>query len=222
MTIQEIYEHFDKIGTVSFSTIDGEYPQARMAHFRAWDEDGMYFMTMHTKPFYKQLKETGKVAVSGLCADTQIEHADNGEYAFKPGYAIRISGDVKEVSMDDIKAKNNPLFDYCIKDQEKYPAMVIFCLFRAKGDVFDYDFEKSNRDHKLERITFSYGGMEKPILGLEISKDICIACGKCEKVCSFNAAHKAKEKYEIDRTRCDVCGDCYIHCPVQAISTLGK
>ncbi len=222
MTIKEIFEHFEKIGTVTFATIDNDYPQTRMAHFRAWDDDGIYFMTMHTKPFYKQLKETGKVSVCGLCADTKVEHGDNGEYEFKPGYAIRLSGVAEEISIEDIKAKNNPMFEYGIKDQEKYPAMVTFCITKAKGDIFDYDFELQQRDHKLERITFAYGGMSEPKLGLEIDTEKCIACGKCEKVCSFKAAHKEGIKYEIDRTRCDVCGDCYIHCPVQAISTSGK
>ncbi len=217
MTIKEIYEYFDKIGTVVFATIDGDYPVTRMAHFRAYDENGIYFMTMYTKPFYKQLKKTGKVSVCGLAAKTQVEHKDNGDIEFDAGYSIRLMGDVVEVPMDEIKAKNNPAFDFCIKDFERYPAMVVFCVTKAYGDIFDYDFEKINRDHKLERITFAYGGAEKQVLGLTINKENCISCGTCENVCSFNAAHKSEEKYEIDRTRCDLCGDCLIHCPADAI-----
>ncbi len=219
MTIKEIFEHFEKIGTVVFATIDGDMPVTRMAHFRAYDDEGIYFQTMHTKPFYKQLKKTGKVSVCGLAANTEVEHKDDGEFGFEPGYAIRIMGEVKEVHIDTVreKAKTNPQFNHCIQDYEKYNAMVAFCITKAYGDVFDYDFEKKNRDHKLQRITFAYGGANEPILGLTIDKEKCISCGKCEKVCSFSAIHKSDDKYQIDRSRCDVCGDCYLECPVKAI-----
>lgn len=32
--------------------------------------------------------------------------------------------------------------------------MVVFCITSARGDIFDYDFEKISRDHKLERKYF--------------------------------------------------------------------
>lgn len=35
--------------------------------------------------------------------------------------------------------------------------MTAFVLYRAKGEIYDYDFARKNRDHKLERERFSYG-----------------------------------------------------------------
>ena len=58
MTIKEIYNQFDKIGSVVFATIDEGYPETRIAHFFAYDDKGLYFRTMTTKPFYHQLKST--------------------------------------------------------------------------------------------------------------------------------------------------------------------
>lgn len=117
MTIKEIFDYFDKIGCCTFATIGGDYPETRIAHFLVHDHESIYFMTMNTKPFYKQLKETGKVSVCGLYADSQVKETDDENLLFDNGYFIRLTGDVREVSMDEIKAKNNPAFSYCITDQ---------------------------------------------------------------------------------------------------------
>lgn len=219
MTIKEIYEAFDKIGCLTFATVNkyGE-PEVRTAHLRAYDQDGIYFMTMYTKDFYRELKATGKVAVNGLAAATQIQHDENGFPIFEKGYSIRMTGNVREVPMEEIKAKKNPIFDFCIKDQEQYPAMVVFCITSARGDIFDYDFEKVSRNTKLERTYFSFGGAEIKYKGLKIDQDKCIRCGICEKGCSFLAVQKKNDgQFEINRNRCDECGDCVEHCPAHAV-----
>ncbi len=219
MTIAEIYKKFDKIGCLSFATIneDGD-PESRIAHLRGYDADGIYFMTMYTKSFYQHLMANNKISVCGLGANTVVQHDEEGMPLFDNGYAIRMTGVVKEISINELKAKNNPIFDLCIKDHEKYPAMVVFCISAARGDVFDYDFELTNREHKLERIYFSYGGASKKYRGLVILTEKCIACGVCKEKCSFLAIDEEAGVYKINRTHCDECGDCYLHCPVKAIS----
>ncbi len=219
MTIKEIYEKFDAIGCLSFTTMNEHgMPESRIAHLRAYDEDGIYFMTMFTKAFYKQLKDSGSISICGLNAKTQVEHDENGMPIFEGGYAMRMTGTVKEVSIEDIQAKNNPMFDFCIKDNEQYPAMVVLCITSGYGDVFDYDFEKINRDNKLQRSYFSYGGADIKYKGLQIDKESCISCGLCKEKCSFLAIKQTDDVYEVDPYRCDECGDCYINCPVSAIS----
>lgn len=218
MTIKEIYEKFDKVGCLSFATINehGE-PESRIAHLRAYDHEGIYFMTMFTKDFYSQLKNTGKVSICGLSAKTQVEHDENGLPLFENGYAIRMTGNVQEVPMEIIKAKKNPLFDMCIKDQEKYQAMVVFCIASGRGDIFDYDFEQRTRENKLNRIYFAYNGEKENFKGLTIETEKCISCGLCMENCSFLAIKEDHGVYSIDTYRCDECGDCYGSCPVNAI-----
>lgn len=221
MNIKEIFDRYDEIGCCTFATIDGDYPETRIAHFLAYDEEGLYFMTMTTKPFYKQLRQTGKVSVCGLAANSAVEKQYDGNLKFDDGYFIRLTGDVREVSMEEIKEKNNPDFAYCIEDHERYPAMTAFVIYRAKGEIFDYDFEKEHRDHKLERERFSYGMFPFEEAGLTITEN-CIGCGKCQTVCTFDAVYKDEKQYRIDGNRCDECGDCYTHCPVQAIQSKGQ
>ncbi len=219
MTIKEIYEKFDKIGCLTFATVNEKGdPETRIAHLRAYDDDGIYFMTMFTKDFYKHMKNNSKLSICGLNANTKVEHDENGFPIFEGGYAMRMTGNVEEISIDEIKKKNNPLFDFCIKDYEKYNAMVVFCITNGYGDVFDYDFEKINRENKLQREYFAFNGSCENFKGLTIDKDKCISCGVCKKKCSFLAVVEDDGEYSIDRYRCDECGDCFINCPVNAIS----
>lgn len=220
ITIKEIFENFEKIGCLTFSTIDDGHIESRIAHFFAYDNGGLYFRTMNTKPFYKQLKENKILSVSGMYPTTQLTHDENNLPHFQPGFTLRISGDVRELSIEEVKekAKNDINFTVAVFDIEKYPATKIFVLDKAKGELFDFDFEKTKRDHKLYRERFSIGGMEYESPGLMITEK-CIECGKCKSVCTFDAIVEGSP-YKIDGSRCDECGNCYTNCPVNAI--MGK
>lgn len=54
-----------------------------------------------------------------------------------------------------------------------------------------------------------------------INSEICIRCGKCKKICQFNAVLRYNEKVIINEN-CYGCGVCRMHCPVEAIRLLPK
>ena len=219
MNIKEIYNRFDKIGCLTFATIDNGYPETRIAHFVAYDDEGLYFKTMTSKPFYRQLKEHNKVSACGLAASTKVEEDENGMPVFEPGYTARVTGDIKEVSFEEVKqkAKTNEMFVTAVKDIERYNDMVTFCLYRGKFEIFDYDFELISRENKVYRETHTFGDFETEFRGVKID-DTCIRCGKCYKVCTFKAVVKTEEgPYEINNNRCDVCGSCILNCPKKSI-----
>ncbi len=218
MNIEEIYNKLNDIGCLTFATVNEiNEPQSRIAHLRGFDEKGIYFMTMITKSFYKQLKNNPKISLCGLSTNGKVKHNEKGFPIFNKGYAINLTGTVEEISIEEIKSKENPIFDLCIKDQEKYKAMVVFCITKARGEIFDYDFQMQDRDNKLERMYFSYNGMSIKEKGLIINKEKCIKCGICKKECSFKAIKFESNEYTVNINRCDECGDCYINCPVKAI-----
>lgn len=219
MNNEKIYNHFEKQHSYTFATIDNGYPETRIAHFNTYDDDGLYFMTMKVKPFYKQLITSSKVSVCSLVSDNIAStHDDSGLPLFPPGYFIRVTGDVKELSYEELslKAASNPNFIPLLKDIEKYPTMTTFVLHRFKGEIFDYDFEKSTRENKIIRKRFTFNNMPQEKAGFTIDKEKCIACGLCYKACSFKAIMPG-EKYSINGNYCDECGSCYLVCPKDAI-----
>lgn len=218
MDMKKIYEYIDKIGCLSFSTVHDGYVHSRIAHFFAFDDEGLYFRTMTVKPFYQQLKTNSNVTICGMYPSTQLlGHNDDGSPNFVGGYTFRITGDVKELSTEKVilKAETNPDFKTATYDINKYPATRCFCIYKGKGEVFDYDFAEEKRDHKLLRTRFSFGGMTYNEAGCIIT-DKCIECGKCYDVCTFKAVEKGSP-YKINGERCDECGSCYLACPVNAI-----
>lgn len=218
MDIAHIYEEFEKIGSLTFATVDKGTPQTRIAHLFAHDHEGLYFRTMITKAFYEQLKKTEQVSICGMFPKTNVSYDKEGMPYFEPGYTIRATGDVKEISFETLKEKaaSNDMFRLGVKDIEKYPAMTTFCLYSGWGEVFDFDFEMENRSHKLLRTEFSFGGKHIPFRGVRITEE-CIDCGQCMETCSFKAIYQQDGKFIIDHTKCDVCGDCYTVCLSNAI-----
>jgi len=220
MEIKELYKHIEKIGVLVFSTISGDEVHSRIAHFNGCDEAGIYFRTMTNKPFGRQLIKTGKVTVCGITDNNCSGHEEDGTPVFPPSYSIRLIGEVKRVAPEIIKekAKTNKDFVCAANDIDNYPAMAEgnFVIHKAKVEIFDVDFDCINRDHKLLRTRFSFGGMLFNPAGVRIT-DACIECGKCKKICTFKAIEEGSP-YRVSEERCDDCGSCMLECPVNAIS----
>lgn len=219
MDIKEIYEYAEKIGVLVFSTISEGEVHSRVAHFNGYDDEGIYFRTMFNKPYARQLVETGKVTVCGITDTSIVSHDENALPIFPPSYSFRLIADVRRVDPEVIKekAKKNSDLMTAANDIEKYPAMADgnFVIYKAKGEIFDVDFDCINRNHKLERKRFEFGGKEYNEAGVRIN-DKCIECGLCKKICSFNAIEKGSP-YKVLSNRCDDCGSCLLKCPVNAI-----
>jgi len=55
----------------------------------------------------------------------------------------------------------------------------------------------------------------------QIDHEICIVCGKCIKICQFNAI-TVVDKKTIINNNCYGCGVCRTNCPMEAIQLLPK
>ncbi len=222
MSIKEIYEYADKIGLLSFSTIHNGEVQSRIAHFNGYDDEGIYLRTMGSKSYGRQLRDGGAITVCGNYGEGILNHSDVGaEPIFAPGYTFRLVGKIRFVPAEEIKekAKTNKMLEVAARDIDYYPAMGNgnFVIYSAKVEIYDYDFAKIHRPHKLERTRVAFGGMTFNEAGVRINKDECIGCNICADTCSFDAIIPGDEGYSVNPHHCDDCGSCMIECPVGAI-----
>ena len=218
--LEYLYEKLEHIGSLTFSTMYKDEIHSRIAHFNGFDEHGIYFRSMWNKPFAKQIIEHGKITVCGV-TDSRISHAeDNYVPQFPPGYSVRIIGKVKFVSEEELRerAKGNNRLELAVFDMDRYVAMRKgnFVIYKAKVEIYDFDYDCINRDHKLLRERFSFGDVTFNLAGPRIT-DKCTQCGLCLKKCSFKAI-TAGSPYKIDPSKCDDCGDCLMVCPTGAIN----
>ncbi|WP_288735612.1 4Fe-4S binding protein [uncultured Enorma sp.] len=224
-TMQDVYRLFDAAGCCSFATLDGAGGvESRIAHFFAYDDEGLYLRTMRVKPFYRQLKEGRALSVSAEKTAAPCTWDDDNMPHFQPGYMVRVSGTVRELTQEEVDAKaaDNPLFNVAVYDIAKYPETVVFVLDRFHGEYYDYDFNMVHRDHKIQRERFAFGGdaFEEP--GLSIDPFRCIGCGDCARACTHKAiAANPSGTMLIIGERCDECGNCYHVCPTGAVASKG-
>jgi uncharacterized pyridoxamine 5'-phosphate oxidase family protein/NAD-dependent dihydropyrimidine dehydrogenase PreA subunit len=194
----EAFKMLREIKSVVFSTVNNGEPAARIIDLMYYDEKGVYFITEKVKPYYRQLIENKKVAITGITKDY---------------VQVRLVGDIVELNkegMDKIYS-NNPELEKLIPKNEKVDAMSVFHVYKGKGEIFDL----SGIETKLKRKRFAFGGETVNEAGLKITEK-CISCGKCKKSCPFNAIEEGTP-YHINSEFCDECGTCYYVCPVKAI-----
>lgn len=219
MDIKTIHNIMDAIGVLTFSTQEKGEVQSRVAHLNGWDDQGIYFRTMGNKPFGRQLKATGKVTICGMSDSRILGHTEEGVPEFPPGHFVRLVAEVDYIEADEIRrlAVGNKALQLAVHDIDKYPMMGQgnFRIVRAKGEIYDYDFDCLHRDHKLLRKRFSFGGMAYNEAGPRINEG-CTGCGLCKEVCSFKAI-EAGQPFKINPQKCDDCGSCIHVCPSHAI-----
>jgi uncharacterized pyridoxamine 5'-phosphate oxidase family protein/Pyruvate/2-oxoacid:ferredoxin oxidoreductase delta subunit len=221
MTLNELDDVIKKVGCLSITTLDGDTMHSRIISICGCDSDGIYFLTMDTKPFYRQLRSNPHISMCGIYPSGRKEGLNkDGQPYWPPGFTLRITGEAREESPQEIKIKaekGSKLHQYTQEEVARYPAMKLFCMYKGKGEVFDYDFELENRDHKLLRKRFAFGGANFNYAGVRIDPEICISCGECADVCTFSAIEEGDEAYRVIGERCDECGSCIMVCPTKAI-----
>jgi uncharacterized pyridoxamine 5'-phosphate oxidase family protein/NAD-dependent dihydropyrimidine dehydrogenase PreA subunit len=187
-----------ELRSVTFATTKDGLPEARIADVMGYEDGQLLCVVGNNKPFYRQLKETGKVAVVGLT----------------PGYVmVRMVGDIRFVG----DAERDRVFELNSRLAELFPGgqgrkcLAPYVIYRGKGEIFDL----SGNRGKLYRERFSFGGESVRPAGFRINEN-CTACSACLAECPFDAITEG-EPYVVDPNRCDECGACYSVCPSEAI-----
>ena len=71
------------------------------------------------------------------------------------------------------------------------------------------------------RVYVACSNKEKGGVARKACKAACIGCGKCAKVCKFDAITVVDNLSYIDYSKCKACGQCFFECPTGAIHVFG-
>ena len=187
---------FRQVKIATAATVDAQgHPQARIINVMLAEDDGMYIVTSKGKPFYKQLVETGEIALAAMCPDCQ---------------SLKFTGKLRIVdkSWVDKVFEQNPGMNEVYPGESRY-ILDAFHIYEGHGEWFDL------LHYPISRETFSYGGEDEEHNGFEIT-DQCVGCGKCAEVCPQQCITPGTP-YHISWEHCLQCGRCVEHCPADAI-----
>lgn len=190
---------FRSVKIASAATVDESgHPRTRIVNVLGVDDAGMYLVASKGKPFYRQMVETGEVALSAMCPDCQ---------------SLKFLGKCRIVGKERLDA----IFDDNPGLREVYPGKTrsildVFHVYEGQGEWFDL------LHHPISREAFSYGGVAEERAGFSIS-DNCIACGSCLPTCPQQCIEEGTP-YRIVGRHCLQCGACFEICPADAVVRL--
>ena len=193
-TARKYIDLFRAVKVASAATVDAQgRPQSRIINVMLALDEGMVIVTSRGKPFWKQLTESGRVALSAMCPECQ---------------SLKFTGSVRR--MEDSRAWVDEVFLHN-PGQSRY-ALDAFLIYEGEGEWFDL------LHHPISRKRFAYGGTEMELVGFSIL-ETCTGCGACASVCPQQCIMPGTP-YQIAQMHCLQCGLCTEHCPAEAIVRL--
>ena len=158
-------------------------PQSRIINVMLALDEGMVIVTSRGKPFWKQLTESGLVALSAMCPECQ---------------SLKFTGSVRR--MEDSRAWVDEVFLHNPGMNEVYPGQSRYAL-----DAFlIYEGGANGLTCCTIRFPckrFAYGGTEMELVGFSIL-ETCTGCGACFESARSSALCPA---HPIRSPRCTAC-----------------
>ena len=119
----------EEIHSVVAATVDGRgLPATCVIDVMDSDEDGLYFLTANFKDFYRRLKATGYVAMTGKKGEDTMSSV-----------AVSVHGRVREIGrsrLGRLLDKNPYMYDI-YPTEEKRRFLTVFQLYDGIGEWYD-------------------------------------------------------------------------------------
>lgn len=165
-----------------------------------YDENGLYFLTAKGKNFYKRLKSTGYLSLTGIKGESTMSCV-----------AVSVYGKVKEIGKERLQRllDKNPYMYEIYPTEQSRSALTVFCVYQGNGELFDLSKKP------IERFSFTFGGDNAKNDGYFITTE-CTGCGKCQSVCPQQCID-VNGKASIRQENCLHCGNCMNICPSKAV-----
>lgn len=196
-----------EIHTVVVATVDeNRLPVTCAIDIMDSDDKGLYFLTAKGKNFYKRLKQSNYMALTGLKGENTMNCL-----------AVSLSGKVQELGTEKLEKlfEKNPYVYDIYPSEESRQALTVFRLYEGSGEWFDLSKKP------IERASFVIGNrLTNPMNAYTIT-DKCAGCQKCKLACPQNCIVFTKDKAVIQQEHCLHCGNCMEICPHNAVDTRG-
>ena len=195
-TAEQALRFLRELKSVAVATVNNGEPAVRIADVMMVQDESLYLITARGKPYYRQLKQQGRVAICAM----------DRNYV-----TVRLIGEVEQCADRALLGKiyeQNPILSKLYPD-EKSQILEVFRVYRGRGEFFDLSGEPPKRRR------FAFGGASVSPSGYAIT-DRCNACGVCLEACPVGVVSEGPI-YVIDRSRCLECGICAEICPEGAV-----
>lgn len=113
--------------------------------------------------------------------------------------------------------KVNPVTGIAEVDEAKCVACGA-CAKACPKQIIEIRYKGRIVKDQARRVWVSCVNKDKGAVAMKACKSSCIGCGKCAKVCKFDAITIENNVAHIDNEKCKACGMCINECPKQAIA----
>ena len=188
------------VGVLAFATVDAAgAPQLRNISAIHYEPDAIYFFTARGKDFCRELLADGRVQALGYTRYKEM---------------IRLSGRAVPVPQEEQARWIETIFSEQPYLANVYPGDtrdigIVFVIRQATIEYFNLGVRPIFRE------TYSVNGGQAAPKGYRIT-DACIGCGRCAANCPQSCITPGKP-YAIQPQHRLHCGNCFEHCPVQAL-----
>lgn len=192
----------EQIHTTVVATVNEEgLPVTAAIDMMDYDENSLYFLTAKGKNFYKRLKETGYLALTGMKGEDTMSSV-----------AVSLGGKVKELGEELLPRlfEKNPYMNEIYPDAASRTALTVFQIYEGSGEWFDLSKKP------IERASFTFGDAEEKQEGYFVT-DRCIGCKLCYSKCPQKCIDISVKPVIIHQENCLHCGNCHEICPARAI-----
>ena len=193
MEVQHYFDLLREIRDTAMATVaeDGT-PRIRIIDTMLVKDEKLYFLTARGKEFYRELMQTGQVAVTGLNARWET---------------VRLEGKVKNIGHEYL----NEIFDKNPSMNSVYPGdsreiLEVFCLYEGQGEYFclaDHS-SQTQRGYRIGTTCIGCGTCVSvcPQEAIDegspfrIRQENCLHCGRCFEKCPVKAVFHAGDGLE--------------------------
>ncbi|MFX1366768.1 MAG: 4Fe-4S binding protein [Promethearchaeota archaeon] len=215
--------------------LKSEYPDIEIVIFyidiRTWDKGN--------EEYYRRAREAGIIMIRGKVGDIR---EDQNTKKIKVTASSTLTNDFINMEADLIvlstgmvpskssaklietlnvaKDINGFLTEFhgCLKPQETKNLGIYICGCAVGPKNIPYSVSTALAAASKASTLLSKDTITQELIIAEIDEDLCVGCGRCEKLCNYKAIKvNGKNIAEVDELKCKGCGVCISSCPARAI-----